>query len=51
MKERLKPIHTERLQLRISKELLEKVKAKARENEMSIAAYVRSVLKNELKKG
>ena len=51
MKERLKSIHTERLQLRISKELLEKVKAKALDNEMSVAAYVRLALKNEIKKG
>ena len=41
---------TERLTLRISKELLEKVKNKAVENEMSESAWVRMVLKKEIKK-
>ena len=39
--------HTERLTLRISKELLEKVKAKAKDNEMSVAAYIRMLLKKQ----
>lgn len=42
--------HTERLTIRISKELLERVKDMARENEMSVAAYVRMILKKEIKK-
>ncbi len=50
MKKRLKAIHTERLTLRISNELLEQLKTKARENEMSVAAYVRMILKKEIKK-
>ena len=50
MKKRLKATYTERLTIRISKELLEKVKNKAVEHEMSESAWVRMILKKEIKK-
>lgn len=45
MKKQSNSIHTERLTIRISKSLLQSVKRKAEENEMSVAAYVRMVLR------
>lgn len=50
MKKQSNSIHTERLTVRTSKELLEQVRKQARENEMSVAAYVRMVLKRETRK-
>jgi predicted DNA binding CopG/RHH family protein len=35
--------------IRISKELLDRVKEKAKENELSVAAFVRMILKRETK--
>lgn len=50
MKNESKAIHTERLVIRVSKELSEKIKRAAKENEMSKSAYVRMILRNEVQK-
>lgn len=51
MKKPLNSTHTERLTTRISPELLGEIKRKAKENELSVSAYVRSTLKKEIQKG
>ena len=51
MKKQLNSTHTERLTIRISPELMGEIERKAMENELSVSAYVRSTLKNEIKKG
>ena len=45
MKKQSNSIHTERLTIRISKNLLQQLKQKAKDNEMSVSAYVRMILK------
>lgn len=47
MEEKSNSIHTERLTLRISKTLLEEVKQKARDSEMSVSAYIRMILRKD----
>lgn len=47
MKEQSNSIHTERLTIRISKSLLQQIKQKAKENELSVSAYVRMILKRD----
>ena len=47
----LKNQKAQRLTLRVSEEFLEQIKRKAKENELSLSAYVRTVHKNEIKKG
>lgn len=46
MKKQSNSIHTERLAIRISKSLLQQLKQKAKDNEMSVSAYVRMIIKN-----
>ena len=50
MKEPLNSTHTERLTIRISRELLRKVAEKARESGLSVSSCVRMVLSRETKK-
>lgn len=44
MKEQSNSTYTERLVIRISKSLLQQIKQKAKENELSVSAYVRMIL-------
>ena len=50
MKKQSNSTYTERLTLRVSKDFLQQLKQKAKDNEMSVAAFVRMILKKELKK-
>ena len=50
LKRESKATHTERLVIRVSKELSEKFKQAAKENEMSKSAYVRMILRNGMQK-
>lgn len=49
MKEPSKSTRTERLTLRISTELLDRIKRKARESDLSVSSFVRMVLHKETK--
>ena len=49
LKEQSNSTHTERLTLRISRDLFDRVKAKAKEHELSVSAFVRMILKRETK--
>ena len=50
MKKQSNSTHTERLNIRVSKSFLQEIKQKAKENEMSVSAYVRMILKKEFLK-
>lgn len=45
MKKQSNSIHTERLTIRVSKSFLQEIKQRAKNNEMSVSAYVRMILK------
>lgn len=45
MKKQSRITHTERLVIRMSKDQMNELRAKAKEYEMSVSAYVRMVLK------
>lgn len=45
MKKQSNSTHTERTAIRMSKSLLQQIKQQAKDNEMSVSAYVRMVLK------
>lgn len=51
MKKQSNGTPTKRLTLRVSNEFMEQIKQKAKENELSVSAYVRKTLKNDIKKG
>lgn len=47
MKKQSNSTHTERLVIRVSKRLKQQINDKAKENEMSVSAYVRMMLKRD----
>ncbi|MBO5319482.1 MAG: ribbon-helix-helix protein, CopG family [Ruminococcus sp.] len=49
MKKQSNSTRSERLVIRISKELLDRVKEKAKENGLSVSSFVRMLLKRETK--
>ena len=43
-------MYTEIIKIRVSRDLLEKIKSKAKDNELSISAFVRNILKKNIDK-
>ena len=48
MKEQSKGIHTERLTIRVSRKLLERIRRRARAKEMTVSTYVRMVVVDDI---